>query len=982
MAEKGKEKEESATDEEGIVWKHGRVTQPRRKEEQGKLTDVFLHSRECARSLLDLQRHSNHLSKNTCVVVQSTTVDRKTTGIVIADEVATEVQQVEFFIELKRYAVEILQNEGRRGSSIRWNKFLPPFLQAAPSSRMEIGLNPNRDQLLFAGQYCLKFDEDDKPDSNILYENTVSSRATALRGATLGKLIDKLILAALQARRESDAQTRRFNRTWIEQDVGDSRAKMTLHLSPRGRNDSLDGSSSPPELAEFKAAEPQKGMKPKLIDVLGIDNVEVKKALRDPTACRALPERRRSSFRSISFRRFTTGSDDYIPTREPAQSRDSLSGSPRSPLASSSYSSVASSSAPGGSSTKSKMKSLLNNIPEMVSAATSPRRRNRTRRSKTAPPLFYEVAAHVPVTTHPSFLEEFIFSYRTILSPLELLKALLIRYVTPPPPPMDLDTMRTGVVEMMKRWLLLQTTDFREDDTMYKYFKFCVTTPKKQGGVLQETHRVQLRSLLGIKLKEDKLEEFLAKGMLEATATLPTPSSARSRSQSMNNNKASQTLKWKHLKSKEVARQMALLEFALFKAIKPSEWLSKDWRGSAVPKPNILILSKHFNQMSNWVSSEILSHDGRETRARMIMKFIGIARHCGELNNFNGVLEILSGLNNAAIARLKDSWEEVTEVKMEQLMKLEELMSLKHNRQNYRNRIEEIRFAAPRQPCVPYPGTFLTDLTFIEEANPKEWGEEEEKKGKEKEEEEAVSNNNNVRLINWEKLKMISRTIHMLRTFQRVPFRNIEPNPQIQRFLREAPPCPADEDLYKRSLEIRPLEQRLSFDLGIPPAEEKERSLEEEEEETPATPFPNEEEESQSTNKGNWLEQVRVRSPRLLSRAFSTPRKKANDTRTNPLLVGSRSESRNDPDLFKKPEPKKRNFSAPLPRQATLFSSTSSSCCSSSGGSSPAISSSPSPSSSPLSSSPSSSLLPAVLPTAFIDPPDGPLCPSAKYHLG
>jgi hypothetical protein len=63
-----------------------------------------------------------------------------------------------------------------------------------------------------------------------------------------------------------------------------------------------------------------------------------------------------------------------------------------------------------------------------------------------------------------------------------------------------------------------------------------------------------------------------------------------------------------------------------------------------------------FNLMSGFVVKEILVTDKPEKRAKVIQRWIEIAKKCRELNNFNGVMEILAGLENSSIHRLKRSW--------------------------------------------------------------------------------------------------------------------------------------------------------------------------------------------------------------------------------------------------------------------------------------------------------------------------------------
>ena len=60
-------------------------------------------------------------------------------------------------------------------------------------------------------------------------------------------------------------------------------------------------------------------------------------------------------------------------------------------------------------------------------------------------------------------------------------------------------------------------------------------------------------------------------------------------------------------------------------------------------------------QVSNWVASQVVqSKEGHA--AQRISHFIAIAKRLFEINNYNTLMEILSGLNNANISRLRATW--------------------------------------------------------------------------------------------------------------------------------------------------------------------------------------------------------------------------------------------------------------------------------------------------------------------------------------
>jgi hypothetical protein len=69
-----------------------------------------------------------------------------------------------------------------------------------------------------------------------------------------------------------------------------------------------------------------------------------------------------------------------------------------------------------------------------------------------------------------------------------------------------------------------------------------------------------------------------------------------------------------------------------------------------------------FNNMSRWSCSEIVRLDTPQERGYLIEKMIDVAVHLNELKNYNALMELLSGLNTAAISRLKETWACVSKV--------------------------------------------------------------------------------------------------------------------------------------------------------------------------------------------------------------------------------------------------------------------------------------------------------------------------------
>eukprot|EP00339_Tiarina_fusa_P009922 CAMPEP_0117039822 /NCGR_PEP_ID=MMETSP0472-20121206/27916_1 /TAXON_ID=693140 ORGANISM="Tiarina fusus, Strain LIS" /NCGR_SAMPLE_ID=MMETSP0472 /ASSEMBLY_ACC=CAM_ASM_000603 /LENGTH=442 /DNA_ID=CAMNT_0004750403 /DNA_START=436 /DNA_END=1760 /DNA_ORIENTATION=+ len=165
----------------------------------------------------------------------------------------------------------------------------------------------------------------------------------------------------------------------------------------------------------------------------------------------------------------------------------------------------------------------------------------------------------------------------------------------------------------------------------------------------------------------------------------------------------------------EIARQLTLQSFAIYKKIRATEFFKGAWSKDKYKHlaPNILALIEQYNQVSSMFASIIVSVDTVRARAKTVQKVINIASKLLELNNFHLVSAIVSGINNSAIGRLKFTHARISRRHKQTLQELESVVSMEGAFKNFR---EALASAAP--PCIPFMGAYLTDLIFIADGNP------------------------------------------------------------------------------------------------------------------------------------------------------------------------------------------------------------------------------------------------------------------------
>jgi len=236
----------------------------------------------------------------------------------------------------------------------------------------------------------------------------------------------------------------------------------------------------------------------------------------------------------------------------------------------------------------------------------------------------------------------------------------------------------------------------------------------------------------------------------------------------------------------DIAKQLTMLEFNIFKKIEPKEFFKKGWNKKEVA-PNVVQLTKQFNNVSSWVGNVILTEKNIKRRKEFIRKFIEIATHMRKLGNFSGVNQIVSGLVGAHVHRLRKTWELVPP-KYHQM--LEELTDLMSGKGSYKALREEITTTQP--PCIPFVGVYLTDLTFIEDGNPDLI--------------KPTTSADLPMLINFNKRKLVAKTIKEIQRCQTGTYSlpMVTDLYDALKTLVELPSLLNAEQLYVKSLEVEP----------------------------------------------------------------------------------------------------------------------------------------------------------------------------------
>lgn len=390
------------------------------------------------------------------------------------------------------------------------------------------------------------------------------------------------------------------------------------------------------------------------------------------------------------------------------------------------------------------------------------------------------------------FMQCFFLTYRSFATPLELLSLLIRRFHAEgvasslggsSSSKSMLVPIRLRVFNALKYWVSVHFYDFVDSDQLVARTKaFCRHT---LSAVMPLAGRQLLRNIEFMQITRGKRERTLV------ARKPPKPSIPKHLGTPGEENVLL-------INEVELARQLTLIEYAIFAAIRPEECVKKRWGASEHESqaPNILSMARRFNVVSRWVSSSIVRVVDAKKRRGLMRYFLRVAQRLVKLNNFNGVMEILAGLHSSSVFRLKKTWNSLPRKARKQYDALERLTN---SAKNYAVLREALRASNP--PCVPYLGMFLTDLTFIEDGLA---------------DHVTTPGPPPLSLVNFAKLRMISVVIRGIQLFQQEPY-FLQRVPIIQDYLLRLRPM-SEEEMFAQSLLREPREPRPSDAAAPPPA--------------------------------------------------------------------------------------------------------------------------------------------------------------------
>ncbi|XP_069035902.1 son of sevenless homolog 1 isoform X2 [Lepisosteus oculatus] len=402
----------------------------------------------------------------------------------------------------------------------------------------------------------------------------------------------------------------------------------------------------------------------------------------------------------------------------------------------------------------------------------------------------------------PNFVRTFLTTYRSFCKPQELLTLLIERFEIPETRPMETDqfTMENGdqplsaehkrfrkeyvqpvqlrVLNVCRHWVEHHFYDFERDAELLQRLEEFI------GTVRGKAMRKWVESITKIIQRKKQVQ---ANGPSHnITFENPPP-----------------PIEW-HISKPgqidqfdlmtlhpiEIARQLTLLESDFYRAVQPSELVGSVWtkEDKELNSPNLLRMIRHTTNLTLWFEKCIVETENLEERVAVVSRIIEILQVFQELNNFNGVLEVVSAMNSSPVYRLDHTFEQIPSRQKKILEEAHEL-----SEDHYKKYLAKLRSINP--PCVPFFGIYLTNILKTEEGNPDFL----KRHGKE--------------LINFSKRRKVAEITGEIQQYQNQPY-CLRVENEIRKFFENLNPMEDKMEkefadyLFNKSLEIEPRNAR------------------------------------------------------------------------------------------------------------------------------------------------------------------------------
>ncbi|XP_028256205.1 son of sevenless homolog 1 isoform X1 [Parambassis ranga] len=400
----------------------------------------------------------------------------------------------------------------------------------------------------------------------------------------------------------------------------------------------------------------------------------------------------------------------------------------------------------------------------------------------------------------PNFVRTFLTTYRSFCKPQELLDLLIERFEIPEPRPCDADQMEGGeqllsaelkrfrkefvqpvqlrVLNVCRHWVEHHFYDFERDAHLLSRLEEFIASVRGKAmrkWVESITKIIQRKMQVQVSMPSHSITFQNSPPPIEWHICKPGNT---------------EQFDLMTLHPIEIARQLTLLESDFYRAVQPSELVGSVWtkEDKEIHSPNLLRMIRHTTNLTLWFEKCIVETENLEERVAVVSRIIEILQVFQELNNFNGVLEVVSAMNSSPVYRLDHTFEQIPSRQRKILEEAHEL-----SEDHYKKYLAKLRSINP--PCVPFFGIYLTNILKTEEGNP------------------DFLRRHGKDLINFSKRRKVAEITGEIQQYQNQPY-CLRVENDIRKFFENLNPMDdlSEKDfadhLFNKSLEIEPRNAR------------------------------------------------------------------------------------------------------------------------------------------------------------------------------
>ncbi|KAL8740838.1 MAG: hypothetical protein Q9190_006496 [Brigantiaea leucoxantha] len=338
----------------------------------------------------------------------------------------------------------------------------------------------------------------------------------------------------------------------------------------------------------------------------------------------------------------------------------------------------------------------------------------------TLPALIERLTNH-DSTPDATFVSTFYLTFRLFATPLQFAQSLIDRFQYVSESPRIAGPVRLRVYNVFKGWMESHWRSDCDSPALDVILPFASrqlqlvlpTAGKRLVALVEKVNSVNGPLVPRLISSIGKTNTSIATYVAPDTP-LPAPI--------INKNQMAALKNWKHsggllsildFDPLELARQLTLKESQIFCSILPEELLATEWmKKSSSLAVNVRAMSRLSTDLANLVVDSVLQLLDAKRRAAIIKQWVKIAKKCLALENYDSLMAIICSLNSSTILRLKLTWDQVSSKTKTKLENLKQVVDVSRNYAVLRQRLQN---TVP--PCLPFVGTYLTDLTFVDVGN-------------------------------------------------------------------------------------------------------------------------------------------------------------------------------------------------------------------------------------------------------------------------